>query len=147
MNDNSLDKQIRNRLRAVAIIWAAIFISVFFFLLVTLALPQPASNRPNYVIAALLGIMTLGACALAVIFRRRAVEAIQNKGDLIAMQQGYVVSFAMAEAPALLGLVSYFASGINSIHYLFFLLSFIVLIICRPRPGLLETPRPSTFGS
>jgi F0F1-type ATP synthase membrane subunit c/vacuolar-type H+-ATPase subunit K len=147
MDEKALDSAIRNRLRALALIWVGIFISVFFFLLVTLAFPQPAATRPNYLLALLMGGLALGACALAFSFRRRATEALQNEGGLIALQQGYLVSFAMAEAPAMFGVVVYFVSGIKNVHYLFMLLSFIVLLAFRPKRDALVQPRNAQSGN
>lgn len=137
-NPNDLRNTIEVRLRTVRTLWFSLFISVGLYFLITIFVKRAESQDPNNLLfIVLVGValaVTLISFVLKEQFVRRAIE--QQQPDVL--QQGFIVAWALNEAPALFGLVIYFASG-NHYYFVLFIISTCGHLLNFPRRAQVES--------
>jgi hypothetical protein len=95
-------------------------------------------------------VLGAGCVAASVGVRRRAVAKVRGSGDLsaalMALKTGIIVSCALAEAPATLGLVYIFLGGSTMWMPAFFGSALLALAAAVPRPAQWEEWLASVSG-
>jgi NADH:ubiquinone oxidoreductase subunit 2 (subunit N) len=136
MEDN-LDK----RYQTLFILWFALLVSIAMYFLVTLfAAPAtgtgPSGSTRSFLIFA---VTALGTFLVIVSFavKQKLLQRSVEKQDVNLVQKGLLLSCAMCEVSALLGLLEHFLIG-NREYYLLFLLAAAGIIIHFPRRSQLE---------
>jgi predicted transporter len=119
---NDSQVKIEQRIRTIRTLWTALFLSVGAYYVFTLLSGLERNINPNKTLSLIL--LALGLLAIVVsfpikkAFLTKSVE--QQRVDLV--QQGYVVTWAVVEVAALLGLIDFFATG-NRYYYLLFIVA------------------------
>jgi hypothetical protein len=114
------------------ILWAAMFLSIGFYYLFTLFAGLPPTATPSSTLSLLFVVVGLFMIAASFLFKKifltKSVE--QQRTDLV--QQGYIVAFAIAEVPALLGILDFFATG-NRYYFVPMIISALGQLLHFPR--------------
>lgn len=130
-NPQEIEAKVEARYRVFLILWIAIFVSMA--LLFTLAFIVTNVNpAPNPAMTfAFLGV-AVTVVVVSVFVKQRAVNRAIDKRDVLALQSGYITSFALCEAAALLGLLDHFVTG-SSYYYFSFALGALGMLLHFPK--------------
>jgi len=118
------------RYRTLLILWFAICMSVLMFLALTRLAPVAAVGNRNLTLA--LNSMGLLPVALSFLLKQRALAKSVATQRLDLVQSAYVLSFALCESSALLGLVDHFTTG-SRYSYFAFVIAGIGLLLHFPQ--------------
>jgi len=121
---------INERYRTLLILWFAMCMSVLMFLVVIGFTPvRAAENRQLTLALNSLGIVPV---ALSFLLKQKALAKSIEMQRLDLVQIAYVLSFALCESSALLGLVDHFTTG-SRYYYFAFLIAGFGLLLHFPR--------------
>ena len=128
-NDTS-QPDIDARYRTLLILWLAICISVLMFLALTRLAPVGAAENPMLTLALnSIGLLPVG---LSFLLKQKALAKSVATQRLDLVQSAYVLSFALCESSALLGLLDHFMTG-SSYYYFAFVIAGIGLLFHFPQ--------------
>lgn len=118
------------RYRTLLILWFAICMSVLMFLALTRLASVAAVKNRNLTLA--LNSLGLLPVALSFLLKQKALAKSVATQRLDLVQSAYVLSFALCESSALLGLVDHFTTG-SKYSYLAFVIAGIGLLLHFPQ--------------
>jgi len=114
---NRQQPTIDQRYRTMLILFFALCMSVVMWLVLTLVKPvEPAENR-NLALA-LIGL-SLVPVSMSYLLKLKLLHRAAENRNLMGVQQAYVLAWALCEVPALLGVVTHFATG-SALYLLYF---------------------------
>jgi F0F1-type ATP synthase membrane subunit c/vacuolar-type H+-ATPase subunit K len=118
------------RYRTLLILWAAICMSIFTLLIMVQFVPKPATGNAMLSLALnCAGVMPLG---LSFLLKQRVLTQAIAEQRIDRVQTAYVVSFALCEAAALLGLADHFITGARY-YYLGFVFGGLGMLLHFPQ--------------
>lgn len=118
------------RYRTLLILWFAICMSVLMFLALSRLTPVTAAENPVLTLALnSLGIVPVG---LSFLLKQRTLAKSVATQRLDLVQSAYVLSFALCESSALLGLMDHFITG-SKYYYFAFALAGVGLLLHFPQ--------------
>ena len=118
------------RYRTLLILWFAICMSVLMFLALSRLAPVTAAENPMLTLALnSLGLVPVG---LSFLLKQRALAKSVATQRLDLVQSAYVLSFALCESSALLGLMDHFITG-SKYYYFAFALAGVGLLLHFPQ--------------
>jgi hypothetical protein len=127
---NSDQPDLEARYRTLLILWFAICMSVLMFLVLTrLSSVGAVENRQLTLALNSLGLLPV---ALSFLLKQRALAKSVATQRLDLVQSAYVLSFALCESSALLGLVDHFTTG-SRYSYFAFVIAGIGLLLHFPQ--------------
>ena len=118
------------RYRTLLILWFAICMSVLMFMVVIYLSPVVVAENPKLTLA--LNSLGLLPVALSFLLKQRALAKSVATQRLDLVQSAYVLSFALCESSALLGLVDHFTTG-SRYSYFAFVIAGIGLLLHFPQ--------------
>jgi uncharacterized membrane protein len=118
------------RFRTLLILWFAICMSVLIFLAVINFTPVPAAENRQLTLA--LNSLGIVPVALSFLLKQRALAKSVETQRLDLVQSAYVLSFALCESSALLGLVDHFTTG-SRYYYFAFVIAGLGLLLHFPQ--------------
>ena len=118
------------RYRTLLILWFAICTSVLMFLALTRLASVAAVENRNLTLA--LNSLGLLPVALSFLLKQKALVKSVATQRLDLVQSAYVLSFALCESSALLGLVDHFTTG-SRYSYFAFVIAGIGLLLHFPQ--------------
>jgi predicted MFS family arabinose efflux permease len=130
-NPQQIEGRVEARHRMILIIWFSLMMSISIFLVLTTMIPGNTAEPNTTLSFALIGaafMVVVGSVPIKQRFVKRAIE----KRDVALLQSGYVFSFALCEAAALLGLVNHFVTG-SSYYYFSFALAGLGMLLHFPK--------------
>jgi F0F1-type ATP synthase membrane subunit c/vacuolar-type H+-ATPase subunit K len=127
---NSDQPDIEARYRTLLILWFAICMSVLMFMVVVYLSPVVVAENPKLTLA--LNSLGLLPVALSFLIRQRVLAKSVATQRLDLVQSAYVLSFALCESSALLGLVDHFTTG-SRYSYFAFVIAGIGLLLHFPQ--------------
>jgi F0F1-type ATP synthase membrane subunit c/vacuolar-type H+-ATPase subunit K len=129
--DVETETQVDAQYRSLRVIWLGILASLVSVFVMTRVIETPAVKDNNALFWMLwaLGFMTFGA---SFVLKHKLLKQAALKQKTEPVRGAYVLAFALCEATGLLGLVAYFATGIQH-YYLFFVLSGFGLLLHKPQ--------------
>ena len=116
-NPQELETKVEARYRTFLILWAAILMSLGFLVVLASALPVKASANP--IISYTLLMIGLSIVSVSVLLKQKLVQQAIDKGSVQALQSAHVVSLALCESAALLGLFDRLMTGSVTSWFLF----------------------------
>jgi hypothetical protein len=131
-NRNDPPENIDVRMRTMRTLWFAMFFSVVMYYGLTLFVGQRESVTPNNTLSLALMIVSLSTILVSFIIKNKLLGRAIEQQQPQRVQQAYIVALALAEVPALLGVLDFFATG-DRFYY--------VLIIMAVAAQLLHFPR------
>lgn len=130
-NPGQIEARVEARHRTLLFLWFGILMSMSLFLGLTLYVPSN-NPEPNTTLSfALIGAAFM-VVILSVLIKLRIVQRAIDKRDGAMLQTGYVVSFALCEAAALLGVIDHFVTG-SSYYYFSFALGLLGMLVHFPK--------------
>ena len=118
------------RYRSLLILWFAICASVLMFLVLTRLTPIAAVE--NQKLTLLLNTLGVVPVALSFLLKQRALAKSIETQRLDLVQSAYVLSFALCESSALLGLLDHFLTG-SRYYYFAFVIAGVGLLLHFPQ--------------
>ncbi len=112
-----LEAKVEGRFRTFLVLWAAILMSIGFLLALASALPVKASANPILSYSFL--TIGLSVVAVSVLLKQKMVQQAIDKGSVESLQKAHVLSLALSESAALLGLCDRLATGSVTSWFLF----------------------------
>src|SRR2546426_9138011 len=114
-----MDRSAPDQYRPLTIIAAGLLVSVVFYVILVEALSRLAVLRPPFPGNQTLGVVALAASVppliVAAVVRRRLSSAGGQSPPVVATS--CVISWALAEVPAILGLVAFLLTGLREAAY------------------------------
>jgi hypothetical protein len=127
---NQTPVNLDQRYRTLLILWFAICISVFMFLVLILLTPhQPRENQILTLLLNSLGIVPVG---LSFLIKQRMLGKAIEAGRFDLLQSGYITAFALCEVAALLALLDAFSTG-SKYYFVGFLVAGLGLLLHFPQ--------------
>ena len=118
------------RYRTLLILWFAISMSVFLFLVFTCLSPvEPVENRSLTLALNSLGLVPV---ALSFLLKQKLLNRSVESQQVDLVQKAYVLSFALCESAALLGLLNHFLTG-SSYYYFAFAIAGLGMLLHFPQ--------------
>jgi len=132
---NGAPVNIDERMRSVRTVWFALLLSIGLYYLLTILAERP-ENFPNNTLSLALLAVGVSTALISFLVKSKLISRAIEQRQVLRVQQGYVVAWAMSEVAALLGLLDFF---VTSDPY------FYVLIIIAAVADLLHFPRREHF--
>lgn len=112
-----IEARVEARFRILLTLWAAIFMSVMFF--TVLAVAVPSKGLPNPILSYSVLAVCLTVVAVSLLLKQRLVQQAIDKSSLESLQTALVLSLALCESSALLGLFDHFVTGSKTSWFAF----------------------------
>lgn len=131
-NQKDPQENIELRIRTMRTLWLGLFLSVVMYYLLTLFVKPPENVQPNEILFPVLVAIALPTILISVLVKHKIITRAVELQRVQLVQQGYIVALALAEIPALLGLLAYFATG-NRYYPILFIISVCGQLLHFPR--------------
>lgn len=93
------------------ILWLAFVLSVVMYFVFTIFVGQNENATPNNTLSLTLIIVALSTVLISFLLKSKLVNRAVEQQQVPMVQQAYVVTWAIAEVGALLGLLDFFVTG------------------------------------
>ena len=131
MNTQSAN-QIELRIRTMRTLWIGMILSVGAYYVFTLVAGRSDDITPNPTLSLILTGVALSMTLISFAVKNRLLSRAVDQQQVQLVQQGYIVTWALSEVAALLGLLDFFVTG-DRYYYLLFLIAAGSLLLHFPR--------------
>ena len=114
------------------IIWIALLMTVFIYYVITFFVKRPDDVVPNPTLSLVLICVAMLALLISFLIKNRLLTKAVDQQHIGMVQQAYVVTWAINEVAALLGLLDFFTTADRYYHALF-IISALGLLFHFPR--------------
>ena len=126
------------RMRTLRTLWLALMLSVVFYYVFTLFKGPSEELTPNKTLSiAFVGVGLL-TILISFLIKSKLISRAIDQQQVPMVQQAYIVAWAMAEVPALLGMLDYFLTG-NPYYYLLMIIAIAGKLLHYPRREHVES--------
>lgn len=134
---------IDNRYRTLMILWFILLMNLGVLFVVTLFLgPQrPETNSEDSIVPIVFAAVAVFCVIASFAIKRRLLALSIEKQDIRLVQQALIISFALCEASALIGLVQHFTFG-GRYYYVLFALAALGFVFHFPKREQLVAASP-----
>lgn len=108
---NDLQTRIEQRLRTMRTLWIALLMAVVMYYVFTLISGRSENATPNNTLSLALIVAGFMVIPVSFVIKKKLLNQAVEQQQVGAVQQAYIVAWAMSEVPALLGLVDFFVTG------------------------------------
>ncbi len=129
---DQMQENIELRIRTIRILWLSLFLSVVIYYALTLFVKRPENIQTNEILFPVLVAIALPTILISVLVKHKIITRAIDLQRVQLVQQGYIVALALAEVPALLGLLTYFATG-NRYYPILFIIAVFGQLLHFPR--------------
>jgi magnesium-transporting ATPase (P-type) len=131
-NQNNPQTNIEARILTLRIIWMALLMSVVIYYVITFFAARPADVAPNPALSIALICFAMLAILISFLIKNRLLSKAEEQRHLGMVQQAYVVTWAITEVAALLGLLDFFTTA-DRYHHALFIIAAVGLLFHFPR--------------
>ena len=131
-NQNDPQTNIELRLRTMRTLWFCLLLSVGSYYVFTLIATRKEGLEPNPTLSLTLMCAAMGIVLVAFLIKSKLLSKALEQQNVLMVQQAYVVTWAITEVAALLGLLDFFQT--NDRYY-------VVLLMIAALGLLLHFPR------
>jgi len=110
-DQSNQQEKIELRIRTMRILWLAFVLSVVMYFVFTIFVGQNENATPNNTLSLTLIIVALSTVLISLLLKSKLVNRAVEQQQVPMVQQAYVVTWAIAEVGALLGLLDFFVTG------------------------------------
>ena len=114
------------------VIWMALLISVVIYYAITHFVERPEDVEPNPTLSLTLICVAVLAVLISFLIKSRLLSKAVDQQHIGMVQQAYVVTWAITEVAALLGLLDFFKTSDRYYHALF-IIAALGLLLHFPR--------------
>jgi len=125
-------QRIEQRIRTLRTLWAALLMSIILYYVLTLFIGEARNAQPNNAASLVLLVVGLSATLLSFLIKGRFLKQSVERQQLQLVQTGYIVTWAITEVAALLGLLDFFLTG-NRYYFLLFIIAAGVQLLHFPK--------------
>lgn len=127
-----MKEDVELRIRTMRTLWAALFVSIIFYYMLTFFVPRRENAEPNETMFLVLLAAAVTTTLISFVIKSKLLNQAVERQQPRLVQQGYIVTWALTEVGALLGLLDYFATG-NHYYYALYIISAIGMLLHFPR--------------
>lgn len=131
-NQNNPQMNIEARVLTLRIIWMALLMSVVIYYALTFFVARPEDVTPNPTMSIALICAAMLAILISFVIKNRLLSKAEEQQHLGMVQQAYIVTWAIAEVAALLGLLDFFTTA-DRYHHALFIIAAVGLLFHFPR--------------
>ena len=132
LNPTGPQEDFELRLRAVRTLWLAMFATIFIYYALTFIIEPREGAASNDRLSLMLLIVGILAMLISFPVKSRLITYAVEQERTQLVQQAYIVALALAEVPALLGMLDYFAT-VHRHYYVLFIVAAIGQLLHFPR--------------
>ena len=127
-----MKQDVELRIRTLRTLWAALSVSIVFYYMFTFFVPRRENAELNEMLFLVLLAAAVSTTLISFVIKSKLLNQAVERQQVPLVQQGYIVTWAITEVGALLGLLDYFATG-NRFYYVLFIISAIGMLLHFPR--------------
>lgn len=127
---NKPHEDIELRIRTLRTLWFALSMSIVLYYAFTYMVTSPV--RPNQTLSLVLLAVSVSTVLIAFVIKGKLLNLASERRQVPLVQQAYVVTWAITEVGALLGLLDYFITG-NPYFFVLFLIAAGGMLLHFPR--------------
>lgn len=106
-----LQHQIEQRLRTIRVLWLGLFLSVGAYYAFTRLTPQPREVETNSTLSLVFIAVALLTIPISFVIKSKFLTQSVELQRTELVQQGYIISLAIIEVGALLGMLDHYSNG------------------------------------
>ena len=118
-NQNNPQTRVEARVLTMRTIWMALLMSVVIYYVITFFVQRPNDVVANPTLSLVLICVAVLAALISFLIKNRLLSKAVDQQQVGMVQQAYVVTWAMNEVAALLGLLDFFTTADRYYHALF----------------------------
>jgi hypothetical protein len=130
--ESNPQENVELRMRTLRVLWLALFLSLVMYYGLTLFVGRNETVTPNNTLSIALMVVAFSTTLISFVVKNKLMTRAVESQQLGMVQQSYVVTWAINEAAALLGLLDFFVTG-NRYYYALFVLAAAGLLLHFPR--------------
>jgi len=131
-NQGDTQTSIELRIRTMRMLWTGMLLSIGVWYVFLQFARRSENLAPNPTMSlTLLGVAVVSTLLSFLIKSKLLTKAVEQQ-QVLMVQQGYVVTWAIAEVAALLGMLDFFATG-DRYYHLFFIIAACGMLLHFPR--------------
>ena len=132
VNQNDPQTNIELRIRTMRFLWAGMLLSIGVYYVFTIVRGQSPDVTPNRNLSVILLAVAVITTLLALLIKNRLLAKAVEQRQVPLVQQAYIVTWAITEVAALLGMLDFFAAG-DPNYYLLFIIAACGMLLNFPR--------------
>ncbi len=125
------------RMRTLRTLWFGLFLSVPMYFVFTIFIGVREGVTPNNTLSLVLMGVSVSTALLSFFIKNKLLTQAIDQQRVPLVQQAYVATWAIAEIPALLGVLDFLFTG-NRYYYLLMIMAVILQLIHFPRREQVE---------
>jgi predicted permease len=125
------------RMRTLRTLWFGLFLSVPMYFVFTIFIGRREGVTPNNAVSLVLMGVSLSIALLSFFIKNKLLTHAIDQQRVPLVQQAYVATWAIAEIPALLGVLDFLFTG-NRYYYLLMIMAVVLQLIHFPRREQVE---------
>ena len=110
-DQSNQQEKIELRIRTMRTLWLALVLSVVMYFVFTIFVGRNENATPNNTLSLTLLIVALSTVLISFLLKSKLINRAIEQHQVPMIQQAYVVTWAIAEVGALLGLLDFFVTG------------------------------------
>jgi hypothetical protein len=127
-----MKEDIEPRIRTLRTLWAAMSMSIVVYYVLTFFVSRPEDREPNETVFLVLLAAAVTTTLVSFLVKNKLLNQAVERQQVQLVQQGYIVTWALTEVAALMGLLDFFASR-NRYYYVLFIIGAIGMLLHFPR--------------
>ena len=131
-DQSNQQEKIELRIRTMRTLWLALVLSVVMYFVFTIFVGRNENAALNNTLSLTLIVVALSAVLISFLLKNKLVNRAVEQQQVPMVQQAYVVTWAIAEVGALLGLLDFFVTG-NPYYYVPMLIAAAGQLLHYPR--------------
>jgi magnesium-transporting ATPase (P-type) len=131
-DQNNPEENIDLRMRTLRTVWLALCTSIFLYYVLTIFTGRNENATPNNTLSLTILLVAFSATLISFVIKNKLVTRAIDQQQVQTVQQAYVVTWAISEVGALLGLLDFFVTG-NRYYYAPFLIAGATQLLHYPR--------------
>ena len=120
------------RIRTMRTLWFALFMSIGLYFALTIYVGRSEDAEPNDMLSLILIVVGLSTTLISFLIKSKLLTRAIDQQQVQLVQQAYIVTWAITEVAALLGLLDFFATG-HPHYYILFIISACGMLLHFPR--------------
>jgi hypothetical protein len=118
-NQGNPHTSIELRIRTMRVLWTGMLLSIGIYYVVLQFVGRSENLPPNPTLSLTLIGVAFVTTLLSFLIKSKLLTRAVEQQQVLMVQQGYVVTWAIAEVAALLGMLDFFTTGDRYYHFLF----------------------------
>ena len=139
----SIEQNVELKLRTLRVLWLALFGTIGFYFALTFFMGPSEDVEPNPMLSLILIVFGLSTTLISFLIKNKLIARAITQQQILLVQQAYIVTWAVTEVAALLGMLDFFATG-HPHYYILFIISALGFLLNAPRRDHLINAWPKT---